>query len=90
MFGVLFKIGQVPILAYELFFLLGLLAGLVMLLYEAQRRRWPEEEVIPIALAALVGGMIGARVSILFFNGWETAPFVRDPIRYPPYVCRFW
>jgi prolipoprotein diacylglyceryltransferase len=47
-----------------------------LLISEARRRRWPNEEVIPITLAAFVGGMIGARLSILFFNGWETAPIV--------------
>jgi len=74
--GVLFTIAGVPVLAYGFFFTLGILAGLAMLIYEARRRHWPKEEVVPIALAAFVGGMIGARVSILFFNGLETAPLV--------------
>lgn len=55
---------------------LGLLVGGLWLFYEARRRRWSKEEMIPIGLAAFVGGMIGARISILFFNGWETAPLV--------------
>jgi prolipoprotein diacylglyceryltransferase len=49
---------------------------MVVLVLEAKRRRWPKEEVVPITLAAFVGGMIGARLSILFLNGWETAPVV--------------
>jgi phosphatidylglycerol:prolipoprotein diacylglycerol transferase len=73
---VLFEIGGVPIYSHGFFFLLGLLCGLAVLIVEARRRRWPKEEVIPITLAAFVGGMIGARLSILFFNGWETAPIV--------------
>jgi len=76
MYPVLFEINGVPIYAHGFFLLLGLLAGLALLLAEARRRRWPKEEVIPITLAAFVGGMIGARLSILFFNGWETAPVV--------------
>lgn len=76
MFPILFTVGGVPIYGHGLFFLLALLAGLGWLVVEARRRRWPKEEVIPITLAAFVGGMIGARLSILFFNGWETAPIV--------------
>jgi prolipoprotein diacylglyceryl transferase len=76
MYPVLFEINGIPIYAHGFFFLLGLLAGLALLIAEARRRRWPKEEVIPITLAAFVGGMIGARLSILFFNGWETAPLV--------------
>ena len=73
---VLFRIGSVPIYSHGFFLLVGLLAGLGWLLIEAKRRRWSREEVVPITLAALVGGMIGARVSIVFFNGFEYAPLV--------------
>ncbi|MEW5939201.1 MAG: prolipoprotein diacylglyceryl transferase family protein [Chloroflexota bacterium] len=76
MVPVLFQIGDVKIYSHGFFFLMALLSGLALLVYEAKRRRWPKEEVIPITLAAFVGGMIGARLSILFFNGWETAPIV--------------
>jgi prolipoprotein diacylglyceryl transferase len=72
----LFRVGGLPVLAYGFFFFLGVTAGLAMLFYEARRRHWPKEEVIPIGLAAFVGGMMGARLAILFFNGWETAPLV--------------
>jgi prolipoprotein diacylglyceryltransferase len=54
---------------------------MLVVVLEARRRRWPKEEVLPITLAAFVGGMIGARVSIVFFNGWETAPVVLDFFR---------
>ncbi len=76
MYPVLFTINGIPVYAHGFFFLLALLVGLAWLVVEARRRRWPKEEVIPITLAAFVGGMIGARLSILFFNGWETAPIV--------------
>lgn len=72
----LFRIVGIPIYAHGFFLTLGILVGVAWLVVEAQRRHWPKEEVVPIALAAFVGGMIGARVSILFFNGWETAPVV--------------
>ncbi len=76
MYPVLFQIGDIKIYSHGFFMLFGLLAGLALLILEARRRHWPREEVVPIALAAFVGGMIGARLSILFFNGWETAPIV--------------
>jgi prolipoprotein diacylglyceryltransferase len=78
MVPILFTINGVPIYSHGFFFLMALLAGTALLVYEARRRRWPKEEVIPITLAAFVGGMVGARLSILFFNGWETAPIVLD------------
>ena len=76
MHPILFHLGGVPIYSHGFFFLLGLLIGLAMLIYEGRRRRWPKEELVPIALAAFVGSMIGARLSILFFIGPRTAPVV--------------
>lgn len=77
----LFTISGIPVYAHGLFLLLGLLAGIGWLIVESRRRHWPKEEVVPIALAAFVGGMIGARVSIVFFNGWETARVVLNFFR---------
>lgn len=73
---VLFEVDGIPIYAYGTFFLLSLLTVLGLVMYEARRRHWPKEEVFPIVVAAFVGGMVGARLSILVFNGWETAPQV--------------
>jgi prolipoprotein diacylglyceryl transferase len=73
---VLFTVGGVPIYSHGFFLFFGLLAGLGWLVIEAKRRRWTKEEVLPITLAAFVGGMIGAKISILFFNGFEYAPVV--------------
>jgi len=78
MYPILFVFNGVPIYAHGFFLNLALLVCSLVLVTEARRRRWPKEEVIPITLAAFVGGMIGARVSIVFFNGWETAPIVLD------------
>jgi prolipoprotein diacylglyceryl transferase len=76
MLPILFTINGIPVYAHGFFLLLGLLTGIAWLVVESRRRHWPKEEVIPITLAAFVGGMIGARVSMLFFVGWETAPIV--------------
>ena len=76
MHPILFQIGDVPIYAHGFFLVLAFIAGTILLVYEARRRHWPKEEVVPITLAAIVGGAIGARLVILFFNGLETAPIV--------------
>jgi prolipoprotein diacylglyceryl transferase len=81
MLPILFSIRGVPIYAHGFFLFTGLLIGLYWLVVEARRRKWPKEETVPITLAAFVGGMIGARVSIVFFNGWETAPVVLNYFR---------
>jgi phosphatidylglycerol---prolipoprotein diacylglyceryl transferase len=73
---ILFKIGNLPVMAHGFFFLLALLVAMGWLMYEGRRRQWPRGEFWPIITAAFVGGMVGARVSIVFFNGWETAPVV--------------
>jgi prolipoprotein diacylglyceryl transferase len=77
-YPILFEIGGIPIYAHGFFLNLAFLVCSLIVFGEARRRRWPKNEVIPISLAAFVGGMIGARVSIVFFNGWETAPVVLD------------
>jgi len=56
MYPILFRLGNVPIYTHGFFLLLGMLIGLGMLVMEAQRRHWPKEEVVPITLAAFVGG----------------------------------
>lgn len=81
MHPVLFMVNGVPIYSHGFFLNLALLVCLLMVVLEARRRRWPRDEVLPITLAAFVGGMIGARTSIVFFNGWETAPIVLDFFR---------
>jgi phosphatidylglycerol:prolipoprotein diacylglycerol transferase len=76
MTSILFKIGNIPIMAHGFFFLLALVIGMFWLMLEGRRRNWPKDESFPIITAAFVGGMIGARISIVFLNGWETAPVV--------------
>src|SRR2546430_4170241 len=75
---VLFYVYGVPVYAYGTFFLLSVLTVLALVLHEARRRHWRKEEVVPILLAAFVVCMIGARLSIPFFNGWQTWPEVLD------------
>jgi len=76
MLPILFTIGNVPFYSHHVFFVLGILSGLAWLMVEARRRHWKKEEVIPITLAAFVGGVIGARLSIIFFDGPNVLPVV--------------
>jgi phosphatidylglycerol---prolipoprotein diacylglyceryl transferase len=76
MVPVLFEVNGIPVYAHGFFLNLGLIAGIILLIFEARRRHWPKEEVVPIAFAALVGGMIGARLSMVVFAGWKVAPYV--------------
>lgn len=73
MYPILFQIGGLTIYSHGFFMLMGFVVGGAWLLYEAKRRNWTKEEMVPIGLAAFVGGMIGARLVIPFFNGLETA-----------------
>jgi len=71
---ILFQINGVTIYAHGFFLLLSIVLCALVVALEAHRRHWPKEEVIPISMAAFVGGMIGARLVIPFFNGWQTVP----------------
>ena len=73
---ILFEVWGVSIYSHGFFLLLGLITCLAIVVYEARRRRWPAHEVIPIGLAAAVGGIIGARVAMLFFQGPDVLPAV--------------
>jgi len=83
---VLFEVAGVPVYAYGVFYLLAILTMLALVLYEARRRHWPKEELVPILLAGFVGGIVGARLSIVFFNGWQTAPDVTFMALFDPRI----
>ena len=75
---VLFEVFGVKVYSHPFFLALGIVVLLVWVAYEARRRNWPLHEIVPIGLAGFVGAMVGARLSILFFNGPSTAPIVLD------------
>src|SRR2546428_13004946 len=83
---VLYEVGGVPVYPYGVFYLLPILTMLALGLYEARRRHWPKEELVPILLAGFVGGIVGARLSIVFFNGWQTAPDVTFMALFDPRI----
>lgn len=66
---VLFEVGGVQIYSHSFFLVLGLLTGLAVLLWEARRRGWSRSHTALIAVAAFVGGSLGARLSMVLFAG---------------------
>ena len=66
---VLFEVGGFQVYSHSFFLVLGLLVGLGVLLWEARRRRWSRGYAALIAIAAFVGGSLGARVSMILFVG---------------------
>jgi phosphatidylglycerol---prolipoprotein diacylglyceryl transferase len=66
---VLFEVGGLQVYSHSFFLVLGLLVGLAVLLWEARRRRWSRSYTALIALAAFVGGSVGARLSMVLFVG---------------------
>jgi prolipoprotein diacylglyceryltransferase len=66
---VLFEVGDLQIYSHSFFLVLGLLSGLAVLLWEARRRGWSREYTALIAVAAFVGGAVGARLSMILFVG---------------------
>jgi phosphatidylglycerol---prolipoprotein diacylglyceryl transferase len=66
---VLFEVGGFQVYSHSFFLVLGLLVGLGVLLWEARRRRWSRSYTALIAVAAFVGGSLGARLSMILFVG---------------------
>lgn len=79
---VLFVIGGVPIYSHGFFLTLGVLACVAFFAYDARRRHLPATETVPIALGAFVGAVLGARIAMLFFTGFDAAGFVIDYLSY--------
>jgi prolipoprotein diacylglyceryltransferase len=69
-------LGHTAISTYSLLFLCAYIAGGSMAYAEARRRGRATEEMLQVALGALAGGMIGAKISMLIFLGPGT--WIRD------------
>src|SRR5436853_3386388 len=67
MFPILYQNGPFILYTHDFFTMLGLLAGLLLYYYELRRRDMLEHRIFWISLAAIAGGGIGARLSVV----WE-------------------
>jgi phosphatidylglycerol:prolipoprotein diacylglycerol transferase len=70
------QLGPYTISTYSLLFLCAYIVGGIMTYYEAKRLNRATEAVLRVALGALAGGLIGAKLSMLVFLG--PATFIKD------------
>jgi prolipoprotein diacylglyceryltransferase len=66
MYPVLFHLGTLPVPTHEWFTVLGLLVAVGLVVFEARRRDVADRAMTTIAVGALIGGAIGARLG----NWW--------------------
>src|SRR5215469_1182872 len=69
-------LGPVAISTYSIMFLCAYIVGGLVTYSEAKRLHRATEEVLQVALGALAGGLIGAKLSMLIFLGPGT--FIKD------------
>lgn len=69
-------LGPITISTYSLLFLCAYIAGGIVTYYEAKRQHRATEIILRVALGALAGGLVGAKLSMLIFLGPET--FIKD------------
>ena len=76
---VLFHIGPIEVRAYGAMLVLGFAIGIWWAIREARLRGLPPERMIDAGLAALIGGLIGARILYIVLDpylGWRDLPFI--------------
>ena len=82
MFPVLFQFGPLVIYTHDFFTALGLLAGLLLYYWELRRRDMLNLPIFWISIAAIVGGGIGARLSVAWQHPEYYATFGTVPLSY--------
>lgn len=75
MLPVLFYLGPYAVGTHDFFVLLGVLAATIVFFYEGRRRRMLSEELVWIAVGALVCGAIAARLS----TAWQYIALAPEP-----------
>jgi phosphatidylglycerol---prolipoprotein diacylglyceryl transferase len=69
-------LGPFALSTYSLLFLCAYIAGGIITYYEAKRQHRATEAILRVALGALGGGLIGAKLSMFIFLG--PATFIKD------------
>jgi phosphatidylglycerol---prolipoprotein diacylglyceryl transferase len=69
-------LGPYTISTYSLLFLCAFIVGGIITYFEAKRQHRATEAILRVALGALAGGVIGAKLSMLVFLG--PATFIKD------------
>ena len=69
-------LGPITISTYSLLFLCAFIVGGIVTYYEAKRQHRATEAILRVALGALAGGVIGAKLSMIVFLG--PATFFKD------------
>jgi phosphatidylglycerol:prolipoprotein diacylglycerol transferase len=76
---VLFQFGRLELRAYGVMLVLAFTAGILWAMREARLRGLAPERMIDAGLAALVGGLIGARILYIALDpvlGWRDLPYI--------------
>src|SRR5438067_6550771 len=69
-------LGSFALSMYSLMFLCAFIVGGIITYYEAKRQHRATEAILRVALGALAGGLIGAKLSMIVFLG--PATFIKD------------
>ena len=75
----LFTIGKVQIPFFGTMIMLGVLVALKILYYEAKRKNLNPNKVVDMAMTALLGGVIGARIGYIVFYDLEY--YLKNPLQ---------
>lgn len=73
MYPVLFEIGPYPVLSYGVCLLLGFMTLFAAALLPARRAGRTPDEMLPIVIGVVVGGVVGARLTHLLVEPQNTA-----------------
>ncbi|HEX5506720.1 MAG TPA: prolipoprotein diacylglyceryl transferase [Thermomicrobiales bacterium] len=79
-YPVIFRLGPFVLPAYTACMLLAVLVGVRIVVHEARRRGRLTEPILRVAFAGLLGGVLGAKLSMLVFLGpatfWRLLPTI--------------